>query len=319
LMKIAELEMLVALRRARSLRAAAAELRTVQSNLSMRLRRLEQRLGTQLFDRATRRLTPVGEQMAEEAERILANVRALESLAGTARGKPVVRVGITELCSRWMAPLLVDKLAPQRQSVRLVIVEGSSEDLAGQLGAGFLDFAVVTEREFPKELVFFPVFEDPLYLCIPKEQYRRANPEPGRPVSLPPLLIPASPLGYSVPVNELLSRLRTGKQRADAVIAEVSSISLLAEMAFRLRHPTILPRSALTPSLADSFELVALADLPKRTVGILCHARRQLSHQGSLALDVAFRLAEAMASYTQKRHQKLARSPAPSKEPALRA
>ena len=60
---------------------AAVELKTVQSNVSARIRRLEGEIGAALFERLHRsiRPTPKGEIMYRYASRVLADVSELEA------------------------------------------------------------------------------------------------------------------------------------------------------------------------------------------------------------------------------------------------
>lgn len=60
---------------------AAAELNTVQSNVSARIRRLEEEVGSILFERLHRgiRPTPKGEIMYRYATRVLSDVTELEA------------------------------------------------------------------------------------------------------------------------------------------------------------------------------------------------------------------------------------------------
>lgn len=60
---------------------AAVELHTVQSNVSARIRKLEEEIGSPLFERLHRsiRPTPKGEIMYRYATRVLAEVSELEA------------------------------------------------------------------------------------------------------------------------------------------------------------------------------------------------------------------------------------------------
>ena len=60
---------------------AAVELHTVQSNVSARIRKLEEEIGAPLFERLHRsiRPTPKGELMYQYASRVLAEVSELEA------------------------------------------------------------------------------------------------------------------------------------------------------------------------------------------------------------------------------------------------
>ena len=83
----ADLKVFEAVARLGGMNRAAAELNTVQSNVTARIRRLEEELGTPLFDRHSRGVTPtaaglrllpyagrVGELLATARRRFMSNV-----------------------------------------------------------------------------------------------------------------------------------------------------------------------------------------------------------------------------------------------------
>ena len=79
MVKIEDLQLAVALGKSPSLSAAARDLNVTTSALSMRLRKLEQRLGRALAVRSARQLslTPEGQRFADEAKTLLAQLEAL--------------------------------------------------------------------------------------------------------------------------------------------------------------------------------------------------------------------------------------------------
>jgi LysR family transcriptional regulator, transcriptional activator for dmlA len=95
----ADLQFFAALAAAGSLSAAARELGVSTPAVSKRLAAMEQRLGSALVNRTTRRmgLTPEGELVNTHARRILGEIDDLQQLLGTSRGAPqgLLRVNAT--------------------------------------------------------------------------------------------------------------------------------------------------------------------------------------------------------------------------------
>ena len=91
-MNLQQLRYAVALAEAKSFTKAAAEMFVVQSGLSQQVRRLEQELGLQLFERTTRSvsLTPAGESLMPLLHQVVAGVVGGEA----AQHRPRQRIGI---------------------------------------------------------------------------------------------------------------------------------------------------------------------------------------------------------------------------------
>ena len=80
-MNLRELECFVAVYEAKGFARAALALKTAQSNVSTHIRRLENELGVQLFDRRQRGIvpTPKGERLYQHAKRVIALVADTEN------------------------------------------------------------------------------------------------------------------------------------------------------------------------------------------------------------------------------------------------
>ncbi|MEO5696051.1 MAG: LysR family transcriptional regulator [Burkholderiaceae bacterium] len=104
------LETLVVLSRVGSFRETAQVMTTTQAAISQRIAALESELGAALVERSARgvTLTPIGEQVVRQSERILALERELRECATP--GAPVagrVRIGTIESIVRtWLSPLI---------------------------------------------------------------------------------------------------------------------------------------------------------------------------------------------------------------------
>jgi Transcriptional regulator len=108
--EIRQLQYFVAVAQTRHFGRAAERLHMAQSPLSQAIRQLEAQLGATLFDRTTRRveLTPAGEALLRDAERILGSIEAAQTrvrLVGAGR-TGLLRVGATGLAAYRQLPQL---------------------------------------------------------------------------------------------------------------------------------------------------------------------------------------------------------------------
>jgi DNA-binding transcriptional LysR family regulator len=157
----------------RSVSAAATDLGLSAPTVSKALARLEQRLGSRLLNRTSRRfaLTAAGHMLAERAARLLADAEAAEDalLAQSASPRGLVRLaapmsfGIIEL-----APILPDFLQHHEQvsidlhlSDALVDVIGDGFDIALRIGA-LTDSSLLARRlaPVPGVIVASPAYLD---------------------------------------------------------------------------------------------------------------------------------------------------------------
>lgn len=143
-------DMLVYLEVARSgsLTRAAARLHTVQPNVTARIKKLEDVLGTTLLKRHARgvKLTPAGEAASALAIRLES---VLEDLRFTFdRGRPghraKLRVGAIETVVATQLPNLISIFWREHPQVDVSIQTGSSSALLKQLKDGELDVALVS-------------------------------------------------------------------------------------------------------------------------------------------------------------------------------
>jgi LysR family transcriptional regulator, cell division regulator len=111
---------------------AAAELHTVQSNVTARIRALEQELGSPLFERHSRgvALTPAGRRLLPYAERmghLLAEARRAVADDGAPRG--ALNVGSLESTAALRLPRYLVAFAETYPEVDLVLVPGTTAEM----------------------------------------------------------------------------------------------------------------------------------------------------------------------------------------------
>jgi DNA-binding transcriptional LysR family regulator len=154
------------------------------------MQQLETELGGPMFIRHGRRLalTELGASVHSHADAISAHVGAIgeeaAELAAAARG--TVRIGGVEpLAHLDLVPLLA-RLGRERPHIRLRIDVGSTALLATSVADGRLAFAVCSAPPPELELVFEPLFREPIGLCSPIATRWPGTTEPSRYRAWPP-------------------------------------------------------------------------------------------------------------------------------------
>ncbi|MCT8974134.1 LysR family transcriptional regulator [Microbaculum marinisediminis] len=131
-----------------SLGSAAAALAISQPALSRALKRLENRLGGELFVRHTLGvdLTAFGEAFVPHARILRADadrtIADLNLLKGAARG--VARVGIVPSAASFVLPPVFERALRRAPEIEIHVVEAPSMQLAAELEHGNIDFAIAS-------------------------------------------------------------------------------------------------------------------------------------------------------------------------------
>lgn len=165
-MELAQLEIFLAIAEEGSVTAAAGKLHRVPSNISTRLKQLEEELGSELFRREKLRLhiTDSGRTFLDYTRRILSlTEEAKQSIAGHQPGG-IFTLGAIESFAAVRLPPLIARYHQRWPQVELDLTTGPSGDmidgvLAGQYSAAFVDGP-------PKhpQLEGIPVFAEELVL-----------------------------------------------------------------------------------------------------------------------------------------------------------
>jgi LysR family transcriptional regulator, transcription activator of glutamate synthase operon len=164
-MELRQLRGVEAVARHRHFTRAAEELRVAQSALSHQIRRLEQELGTPLFERTSRRVraTEAGQAIAARARRVLAEVdgarQEVDELRGVRRGR--VWIGALLPAGNLDVPGLLARFSQAHPGVEVSLREGIAADMLGFLAADELDaaFCLLT-GEIPDDLAVERLSQD---------------------------------------------------------------------------------------------------------------------------------------------------------------
>ena len=143
---------------------AARQLNLAQPTVSARVGRLEERLGTRLLERSTRRvvLTPTGERLREEASAAFRPFIALlqEFREDAERRRKQVTVATTMGIASVVMPTLLASFHERHRDIAVRIEDGLPEDAVSSVRAGRADLAVLGLYEPRDDVVFEELLRD---------------------------------------------------------------------------------------------------------------------------------------------------------------
>jgi len=150
---------------------AANKLNRVQSNVTTRIKRLEQRLGRSLFRKQGRGLvlSPEGELLLSYTQRLFRLADEAESELKSGRAMGVLRIGSLEsTAGSRLAPVL-SRFHKQHPGVVVELVTGTTGALLQRVANFELEAAFVSEPFTPGTLASRKVFEEELVLITARD------------------------------------------------------------------------------------------------------------------------------------------------------
>jgi LysR family transcriptional activator of glutamate synthase operon len=242
--ELRQLRSVEAVARHRHFTRAAEELHVAQSALSHQIRRLEQELGTALFERTSRRVTPTeaGRAIAARARRVLAEVdgaRAeVDELRGVLRGR--IWIGALLPAGDLDVPGLLARFSRAHPGVEVGLREGIAADMFRFLAADELDAAFcLLAGEIPDELAVERLTDEEVAAAFAPD---RAPPAPHVGVAdLAEHAIVAPRRGSAI--TSVLDRLFADAGKPLRLALESGDPFLLRSLAARGFATAILPRS----------------------------------------------------------------------------
>ncbi len=147
---------------------AAAACNVSQPALSMQLRKLEQSIGVELFDRSRQPVVPtaIGEVLLEQARVVLREAGHLADLrnvhAGVVAGE--LRVGVIPTLAPYLLPRFLRSLTADYPDLRLTVNELPTDRLLEALRSDALDLAIIATAPETPGLSQRSLFREPLFV-----------------------------------------------------------------------------------------------------------------------------------------------------------
>lgn len=172
-MTLQELRYLVALVETGHFGQAAEACFVSQSTLSTGLKKLEDSLGTILFDRSLKRITPtpIGREIVESARLILQEAERIRELAKYA-GDPMdrtVQIGVIPTLAPYYLPHALMQVREAYPKLRLLLREVMTPHLLAQLHEGKIDAGLLALPFAEEGLTVVPLFTEPFLAALPSD------------------------------------------------------------------------------------------------------------------------------------------------------
>jgi DNA-binding transcriptional LysR family regulator len=221
--------------------AAAGRLHRVQSNVTARIQKLEDDLGTPLFTREGKRLqiTAAGRTLLDYAQRLLDLAEeARGALDATAAPRGILRIGTMESTAGVRLPGPLSEYHRRYPAVRVELHTGVPRDLVAKVLAGDSDAALVSEPVGDARLATLAVFDEELVLVT-----AAGHPHVRKPADLREASILAFHPGC--PHRERLERWFGQGGRAVARTVELASYHVMLGCVAAGMGVALMPRSVL--------------------------------------------------------------------------
>ena len=174
-MTLHQLKIFWAVAQAKSYTKASKILGLAQPSLSQQISKLEEELGSKLFNRGFSKinLTDAGDYLYTKAEQIIANIEEVEEglkeFSANTRG--ILKIGMLSSVARNILPLTMQLFSDILPNIEINVLEVTPAEAIDLLYARQLNVAVVAEDSLAASNLSFAkkeLFRDPYVLAVPK-------------------------------------------------------------------------------------------------------------------------------------------------------
>lgn len=170
-MTLTELRYIVAVAREHHFGRAAQACFVSQPTLSVAIKKLEDELGIQLFERRSGEITPtpVGERVIDQAQQTLEAAESIKAIAqqGKDQLSGPLRIGAIYTIGPYLFPSLIPILKNSAPDMPLVVEENYTSALSEKLKHGELDIIIIALPYEEQGVVSKPLYNEPFVVLLP--------------------------------------------------------------------------------------------------------------------------------------------------------
>jgi LysR family hydrogen peroxide-inducible transcriptional activator len=247
-MTLNELRYIVAVAQEKSFGRAAQRCFISQPALSVAIQKLEEELQTQLFERGKTEVTvtPVGERIVEQAQKVLEEAAQIRDIAQAGRNQlaGLFRLGAIYTVAPYLFPDLIPALNALAPDMPLEIEENITGELEAALKTGRIDAAIIALPFTPPGIATEFLYEEPFQVVVPQRHpwAKRKSIEPAELAGEHAILLNVGHC-FREQVLESCPELNRG----DAPVTRSNSLETIRNMVASGLGVSVLPRDALTP------------------------------------------------------------------------
>jgi DNA-binding transcriptional LysR family regulator len=181
-MSITYLKTLLMIRQTGSFLEASATLNLSHSAVSVQMKRLEERLGCDVFRKGKRpaQFTSFGNKFCEMAGSVVSDYDRLMRSSTEDSVTGAIRIGFVSTTLQTLLPIVLETLQNRFPSLTVSAVSGLSDELSAMVEKEELDFAFVSApAETARNIRLIEYAQEPLYIVAPK-----GAPDPDNPLKM---------------------------------------------------------------------------------------------------------------------------------------
>jgi LysR family hydrogen peroxide-inducible transcriptional activator len=287
-MNLRDLKYLIAVAKEQHFARAAEKSFVSQPTLSMQIKKLEDELGVQIFERSQKNflVTKVGKEIIKKAEIILQEAEEIKNIAKNSKDpfSGELRIGAFPTLASYFFPKVVGKISKKFPQLKLLLIEEKTDELLRKLKSGELDAAFIALPLNDESLESQKIFSEEFLLAVP-QKHALAKKKKVRIKDLKGKVLMLLEDGHCMrdQALEACSMLGAFEQQD----FKASSLETLRQMVINGAGITLIPKIAARKE--DKISYVEIVHAPKRTIGLLWRkssARKELMKEiGKIAKD----------------------------------
>ena len=268
-MTLTELRYIVAVARERHFGRAAEACFVSQPTLSVAVKKLEEELGLQLFERGPGEvtITPAGQKIVEQAQRVLEEASRIKELAAAGRDPLAgpLRLGAIYTIGPYLLPKLIPILRRAAPQMQLHIQENFTHVLSELLKNGEVDVILIALPFQEPGIETRPVYDEPFMVAVPKGHPWEARKRgvSSEELTRESLLLLGEGHCFRDQVLDICHVVRAKERSALARTVEGGSLETIRQMVAGGVGVTVLPSTSITGN--TSSDLIRLLPFARPT------------------------------------------------------
>jgi LysR family hydrogen peroxide-inducible transcriptional activator len=171
-MNIQQLEYILAVDKHRHFAKAAEACFVTQPTLSMMIHKLEEELGTKIFDRSRQPVIPteIGGKILEQARKVLFETHEIKNIVEdhkqTVSGE--LKIGVIPTIAPYLLPMFLQSFSNKYENIKLKISENVTETIINKLKTGELDAGILVMPEDGENFHEYELYFEPFVVYSSK-------------------------------------------------------------------------------------------------------------------------------------------------------
>ncbi|MBM3590129.1 MAG: LysR family transcriptional regulator [Alphaproteobacteria bacterium] len=171
-MNLRDLKYIVEVAREKNFARASEKVFVSQPALSMQIKKLEDTLGINIFERDKQNflITPAGAEIIKKAEIILRESEEIKNIAKNFKDPfgGEIRIGAFPTVASYFLPNFVRNIHKKFPNLKIFLIEAKSAELIDKLNNGEIDFSLIAMPIDNENLVGEKIFSEKFLLATPK-------------------------------------------------------------------------------------------------------------------------------------------------------